>query len=80
MGKELSEMTLEELWELFPIFLVAHDDRWEDRFNRSAKKAIIGKEGLCTKENNKSTVTIREERITAEDMDGYRTGAAAERK
>ena len=22
MGKELSEMTLEELWELFPIFLV----------------------------------------------------------
>ena len=26
MGKDLSEMTLEELWELFPIFLVAHDD------------------------------------------------------
>ncbi|MBE5836160.1 MAG: GrpB family protein, partial [Butyrivibrio sp.] len=22
MGKELSEMTLEELWDLFPIFLV----------------------------------------------------------
>ena len=30
MGKDLSEMTLEELWELFPIFLVAHDDRWKD--------------------------------------------------
>ena len=28
----------------------------------------------------KPTVTIREERITAEDMNGYRTGAAAERK
>ena len=27
MGKGLSGMTLEELWELFPIFLVAHDDR-----------------------------------------------------
>ena len=26
MGKNLSEMTLEELWELFPIFLVAHND------------------------------------------------------
>ncbi len=26
MGKDLSEMTLEELWELFPITLVAHDD------------------------------------------------------
>ena len=28
MGKELSDMTLEELWELFPIFLVEHDDKW----------------------------------------------------
>ena len=28
MGKKLSEMSLEELWELFPIFLVAHNDKW----------------------------------------------------
>lgn len=28
MEKELSEMSLEELWELFPIFLVAPNDRW----------------------------------------------------
>ena len=28
MGKELSEMSLEELWELFPIFLVPHNDKW----------------------------------------------------
>ena len=27
--KELSEMSLEELWELFPIFLVAHSDKWK---------------------------------------------------
>ena len=33
MGKDLSEMTLEELWALFPIFLVPHDDRWKDSFN-----------------------------------------------
>ena len=33
MGKALSEMTLEELWELFPIFLVQHDDRWEEYYN-----------------------------------------------
>ena len=33
MGKELSEMSMEELWELFPIFLVAHDDRWKDYYN-----------------------------------------------
>lgn len=29
MGKELSEMSLEELWELFPVFLVAHNDKWK---------------------------------------------------
>lgn len=29
MGKELSEMSLDELWELFPIFLVAHNDKWD---------------------------------------------------
>jgi len=28
MSKELSEMTLEELWELFPIFLVKPDPNW----------------------------------------------------
>ena len=33
MKKELSEMTLKELWELFPIFLVEHDDKWEDSYN-----------------------------------------------
>ena len=37
MGKELSEMTLEELWKLFPIFLVAHDDRWKNSFNEIGK-------------------------------------------
>ena len=37
MGKDLSEMTLEELWELFPIFLVAHDDRWKDSFHEIEK-------------------------------------------
>ena len=37
MGKDLSEMTLEELWELFPIFLVAHDDHWKDNFNEIEK-------------------------------------------
>ena len=41
MGKNLSEMTLEELWELFPIFLVAHNDWWKDNFNES-KKTLTG--------------------------------------
>jgi len=32
MGKELSEMSLEELWELFPIALVEHNDKWEKEY------------------------------------------------
>ena len=28
MGKALSDMTLEELWELFPIFLTEHKETW----------------------------------------------------
>lgn len=33
MGKSLSEMTLEELWELFPIFLVQHNDQWDEYYD-----------------------------------------------
>lgn len=32
MSKELSEMTIEDLWELFPIFLVAHREKWNDDY------------------------------------------------
>ena len=32
MRKELSEMTMEELWELFPIFLVEHREHWKDDY------------------------------------------------
>ena len=30
MGKKLSEMSLEELWQLFPIFLTEHQDHWKE--------------------------------------------------
>ncbi len=33
MGKELSHMTLEELWELFPIFLVEHNEKWNQYYD-----------------------------------------------
>lgn len=32
MGKKLSEMTLEELWELFPICLVEHKAEWNNYY------------------------------------------------
>ena len=30
MRKKLSEMSLEELWQLFPIFLTEHQDHWKE--------------------------------------------------
>lgn len=33
MGKKLSEMTLEELWQLFPIQLTEHNEIWVDYYN-----------------------------------------------
>lgn len=37
MSKKLSEMSLEELWELFPIFLTEHQDCWKDWFDEESK-------------------------------------------
>ena len=37
MGKKLSEMTLEELWQLFPIFLKEHKPCWADWYNEEVK-------------------------------------------
>lgn len=41
MGKEISEMTLEELWELFPIILTEHCAEWSGWFEE--ERAL-----LCT--------------------------------
>ena len=36
MGKKLSEMTLEELWQLFPIILTAHQPAWMEWYAQEA--------------------------------------------
>ena len=33
MGKKLSEMSLEELWQLFPIILTEHQDHWKEWYS-----------------------------------------------
>lgn len=38
MGKPLSEMTLEELWELFPIILSEHKDCWNDWYEEEENR------------------------------------------
>lgn len=37
MGKSLNEMSLEELWELFPIFLVEHKNEWKSWYQAEKK-------------------------------------------
>ena len=37
MGKKLSEMTLEELWQLFPIFLTEHKACWADWYQEETE-------------------------------------------
>jgi len=39
MGKDLSDMTNEELWQLFPIILSEHDAQWKQAYQ--AEKALI---------------------------------------
>ena len=36
MKKKLSEMSLEELWQLFPIFLTEHKDYWKSWYLQEA--------------------------------------------
>lgn len=38
MSKKLSEMTLDELWQLFPIVLTEHNPRWADWFVEEAEQ------------------------------------------
>ena len=40
MGKPLSEMTKEELWELFPIFLTDHRAIWSEWYAEEEKRLI----------------------------------------
>lgn len=43
MSKKLSEMTLEELWRLFPIFLTEHKPYWSEWYEEEVKllKSIL---------------------------------------
>ena len=45
MKKKLSEMSLEELWQLFPIFLTEHQECWKEWYfeEESRLKNVIPK-------------------------------------
>lgn len=47
MGKELSEMTLEELWKLFPIYLTGHQSCWKKWYS---EEEVLLKNNLSSTE------------------------------
>lgn len=49
--KALSKMTLEELWELFPIFLVPHNEQWVAYYNEMKNFYIITSLAIKFKES-----------------------------
>lgn len=44
--KKLSEMTLQELWDLFPIFLVEHRERWKQDYAEMEARLAALLDGL----------------------------------
>lgn len=40
MGKPLSDMTLEELWELFPIILTEHNESWNKWYAEEERRLV----------------------------------------
>ena len=48
MGKKLSQMNLEELWQLFPIFLTEHEECWKDWYHEeeTALKGILPSDSI----------------------------------
>ena len=73
MGKKLSEMSLEELWQLFPIFLTDPKPYWKQWYAAEEKQlksllpmariSHIGStavDGVCTKTYRNSEGIIRQ--------------------
>ena len=60
MGKKLSEMTLEELWRLFPIILEEHKTYWADWFEEEATnlKKILPKNARISHIGSTAVPTI----------------------
>lgn len=41
MGKKLSEMTLEELWQLFPVILTEHREEWKQWYEEEKEQLAL---------------------------------------
>jgi len=59
MSKRLSEMTLEELWQLFPIILTAHDAKWSEWYNDEYEKLCVILSGMKTRISHIGSTAIK---------------------
>lgn len=57
MGKELSNMTNEELWGLFPIILCEHQETWKESYQKEKEilEGAIGRENIARMSHYGST-------------------------
>lgn len=49
MSKKLSEMSIEELWQLFPIFLVEHNQEWSQWYKQEEQEIMLLLQGQYVK-------------------------------
>ena len=76
MEKKLSEMSLEELWKLFPIYLTEHQPYWKEWYTDEEsflKEAIEIKE-LCRKYNVPFVINDNVDIALEMDADGVHVG------
>lgn len=67
MDKSLSEMTLEELWELFPVTLSEHRSCWSDWYREEETRISgflpIKDIPFCTSAHSAKCIQIRDARM-----------------
>ena len=67
LSKKLENMSLEELWQLFPIFLVKHNKKWADWYDEEATAilSLIPAKYIVRTSHIGSTVVMHESKYTA---------------
>lgn len=58
MSKKLSEMTLEELWQLFPIYLTEHNDKWVTWYDEEYQSLCVILAGIKARINHIGSTAI----------------------
>ena len=59
MTRKLSEMTLEELWQLFPIILTEPNAKWDEWYNEEYQKLCVLFTGMKARISHIGSTTIK---------------------